>query len=53
MTLAVKSPPANAGDMGLILDLEDPLEEDIVTHSSVLAWRITSTEEPSRLQSIA
>ena len=49
----VKSPPANAGDMGSIPDLEDPLEEDIVTHSSVLAWRITWIEEPSRLQSIA
>ena len=50
--LAVKSLPANAGDMGLIPELEDPLEEDMVTHSSVLAWRIAWTEEPGRLESI-
>ena len=28
---------------------EDPLEEGIATHSSVLAWRIPWTEEPGRL----
>ena len=28
------------------LGWEDPLEEDMVTHSSILAWRITWTEEP-------
>ena len=31
---------------------EDPLEEDMATYSSVLAWRITWTEEPGELQSI-
>ena len=31
---------------------EDPLEDDIATHSSTLAWRILCTEEPGRLQSI-
>ena len=31
---------------------EDPLEEGMATHSSVLAWRIPWTEEPGRLQSI-
>ena len=31
---------------------EDPLEEEIVTHSSILAWRIPQTEEPGRLQSM-
>ena len=30
---------------------EDPLEEDMATHSSVLAWRIPWTEEPGGLQS--
>ena len=30
----------------------DPLEEGTATHSSILAWRIPWTEEPSRLQSI-
>jgi len=32
------------------LGQEDPLEKGMVTHSSVLAWRIPWTEEPSRLQ---
>ena len=31
---------------------EDPLEEGMATHSSVLAWKIPRTEEPSGLQSI-
>ena len=31
------------------LGWEDPLEKEIVTHSSILAWRIPWTEEPSRL----
>ena len=34
------------------LGQEDPLEEGMATHSSVLAWRIPWTEEPGRLQSI-
>ena len=49
----VKNPPANAGDIrdtGLILSWEDPLEEGMATHSSVLAWRLPWTEEPGRLQ---
>jgi len=29
---------------------EDPLEKEMVTHSSILAWEIPSTEEPSGLQ---
>ena len=33
------------------LGREDPLEEEIATHSSILAWRIPRTEEPGRLQS--
>ena len=32
--------------MGLIPGLEDPLEEGMTTHSSVLAWRIPQIEEP-------
>ena len=31
---------------------EDPLEEGMAIHSSVLAWRIPWTEEPGRLQSM-
>ena len=34
------------------LGREDPLEEGVATHSSILAWRILGTEEPGRLQSI-
>ena len=39
----VKNPPANAGDVrdaGSSLGREDPLEEGVATHSSILAWRI-------------
>ena len=51
----VRNPPANAGDTGdmsMILGQEDPLEEEMVTYSSILAWRIPWTEEPGRLRSI-
>ena len=34
------------------LGLEDPLEEGMTTHSSILAWRIPWTKEPGGLQSI-
>ena len=34
------------------LGQEDPLEEGMATHSSILSWRIPWTEEPSRLQSM-
>ena len=47
VVLVVKNPPANSGDTR-----EDPLEEELATHSSILAWRIPWTEEPGRLQSI-
>ena len=33
------------------LGREDPLENEMATHSSILAWRIPWTEEPGRLQS--
>ena len=32
------------------LGWEDPLEEEIATHTSILAWKIPKTEEPGRLQ---
>ena len=51
----VKNPPANAGDirdMGSIPESEDPLQEEMATHSSILAWRLPWTEEPERLQSM-
>ena len=31
---------------------EDPLEKEMATHSSIVAWKIPWTEEPGRLQSI-
>ena len=55
----VKHSPANAGDAGdagdarLIPEVrKDPLEEEMATHSSTLAWKIPWTEEPCRLQSM-
>ena len=45
----VKNPPANAGDTVLIPGLEDPLEKELATHSSILAWKIPRTEEPGWL----
>ena len=35
------------------LGQEDPLEKEMATHSSILVWRISWTEEPGRLQSTA
>ena len=35
------------------LGLEDTLEKEMATHSNILAWRITWTEEPGRLQSMS
>ena len=34
------------------LGQEDPLEEEVATHSSILAWKIPWTEEPSGLQPV-
>ena len=34
------------------LGREDPLEKEMATHSSILAWRIPRTEEPGGLQSM-
>ena len=51
----VTNPPANAGDVrdeGSIFGWGQSLEEGMVTHSSILAWRIPWTEEPGGLQFI-
>ena len=51
----VKNPLANAGDKKTrvqSLGQEDPLEKEMVAHSSILAWRIPWTEEPGWLQSM-
>ena len=50
----VKNPPANAGDSGLIPGWEeDPLEKNMATHSSILAWKIPWTQELGRPQCMA
>ena len=54
VVVLVKNPSANEGDvrdMDSILGQEEPLEEGMATHSSILAWRIPWTEEPGGLQS--
>jgi len=47
---AVKNPPTMQEMWVRSLGLEDPLEEAMATHSSILAWRIPWTEEPGGLQ---
>ena len=42
----VKNPPAIQETWVLSLDWEDPLEESVATHSSILAWKIPQTERP-------
>ena len=51
----VKNLPVKALDIGNAvqsLRQEDPLEEETATHSSILAWEISWTEEPGGLQSM-
>ena len=52
MVLVVKNPPPSAGDEMWVRSRggENPLEEGMATHSSILAWRIPWTEEPGGLQ---
>ena len=42
----VKNPPANAKDAVQSLVQEDPLEKEMATHSSILAWETPWTDEP-------
>ena len=48
----VKSLPAVWDTQIQSLSWEDPLEKEMATHFSILAWRIPWTEEPGRLQSM-
>ena len=48
----IKNVLASAGDEGSIPGLGRSLEEEMTTHSSILAWRIPWTEESGELQSI-
>ena len=55
MAQSVKNPPAmqEMSDTWVqSLGWEDTLEKETTTHSSIVAWRLPSTEEPGRLQSM-
>ena len=60
LALVVKNLPANAGDIRDVGSIAGPgrsLEKEMATHSSILAWSIPSTEDPSgpwsiRMQSV-
>ena len=47
-----KESTCNAGDLGLILCQEKPLEKGMATHSNILVWRIPWTEEFGELHSM-
>ena len=48
----VKNPPAVQVTWVRSLGWEDPVEKEMASHSSILAWKIPWTEEPGELQSI-
>ena len=52
MAQKVKRLPAIYETWVRSLDREDPLEKEMATHSSTLAWKIPWAEEPGRLQSM-
>ena len=52
MALVVKNPPASDVSSVQSLGREDPLEEEMATHSSILASAISWTEKPGGLQSM-
>ena len=52
MAQMVKNPPAMQETQVWSLGVEDPLEMEMATHSSILTWRIPWTEEPGWLQSV-
>ena len=51
MAQRIKRLPAMQGTQVQSPGWEDPLEKEMATHSSILAWRTPWTEEPGRLQS--
>ena len=53
MVQTIKNLPAMQETQVRFLGQEDPLGKGIATHSSILAWEISWTEEPSELQSVA
>ena len=52
MAQSVKKYACITGDPGSIPGSEDPLEREMATHSSILAWKIPWTEKPGGLQSM-
>ena len=48
----VKASAYKVEDPGSIPGREDPLEKETATHSSILVWKISWTEEPGKLQSM-
>ena len=52
MAQRVKNLPSMQETQVRSLGREDPLEKEMVTHSSILAWKVPWTEEPGGLQSI-
>ena len=52
MAQLVKNPPAMQETWVRSLGWEDPLEKEMATHSSILAWKVSWTEEPGGLQSM-
>ena len=49
---SVRNPPVVQETLVQFLSQEDPLEKEMATHSSILAWRIPWTEEPGGLHSM-
>ena len=52
VTQMVKNLPAMQETLVQLLGQEDPLEKEMATHSSILAWKIPWTEEPGGQQSM-
>ena len=52
VVIVVKNPPAMQETQVRFLGQEDPLEKEMVTHSSILAWEMPWTEESGGLQSM-
>ena len=52
MAQTVKNPPAKWETRIRSLGQEDPMEEEMATHSTILAWRTPRTEKPGELQSV-
>ena len=51
MVQSVRNLPAMQKSLVPSLSVDDPLEKEMATHSSILAWEIPRTEEPRRLHS--